>query len=161
MLVSFSNTESQMLFIKFTDINSLNIEDNIRQHNWWNKYWNMLLHCSLMRAPLCTMLNLVLRIQLNVSLVFTAVFEKIPIMLLSHKQGFHCDWADRTLEDLRGWLKTSDSSTLAARHSLVSITFLHFFLTYCTLSNVKPLKTWLFHLIGIFLLLICGIYAYC
>ncbi len=27
------------------------------------------LHCSLMRAPLCTTLNLVLRIQLNVSLI--------------------------------------------------------------------------------------------
>lgn len=48
----------------------------------------------------------------------------IPLMLRSHKQGFHCDWTDLILEGLRGCLKTSDSSTLAAQHSLVSITFL-------------------------------------
>ncbi|GLD65065.1 redox-regulatory protein FAM213A-like isoform X1 [Lates japonicus] len=41
-------------------------------------------------------------------------------MLRPHKQGFHCDWTDLSLEGLRSWLKTSDSFTLAARHGLVA-----------------------------------------
>lgn len=59
---------------------------------------------------------------------FTAVCEKIPVMLRSHNQSFCSDWTDCSSEGLKGELKTSDSSTLAACHSLVSMAFcfLHF-----------------------------------
>lgn len=63
-------------------------------------------------------------------------------MLRSHKQSFHCDWTDLSLEGLKGLVENrSDSSALALNHRPVSITFLCYvfvtveFFVYLTLLS--------------------------
>lgn len=80
---------------------------------------------------------------------FTAACEKIPVMLRSHNQSFCSDWTECSSEGLRGELKTSDSSTLAACHSLVSTAFFfyifqHIYIVRYSFENLTCSCYWCF-----------------